>query len=272
MIRALFYSTLLFILIACDPSKEVVNVPWYISERDADFSNYSAVDTLKKYDKISLNKVQNKANFLVFLSDLNYLNGKSQKGNQLIEAAFEADSVTLCNKYAVPLSRYLFRDSPYRKTSVPGVFSGNFDQYVSTYTKCMDNEELKRPEAPDQTFLKEHLWVRYLRILDQWYRIPNKREFDLDKQLKNDKYCQDKLDEIFQNKEYPSIKDIRSTLRTLILHSENCEWSHRWLKKYIAAFKDDKFLSKHLDHFLYRSSCREEQQTIDLIQKTQSEL
>jgi len=239
---------------------------------DTDFSNYSVIDTLQKYDEIDIEQAQNKANILAFLSDLNYLSGNIEEGNKLIEAAFEADSLALCEEYAVPLSKYLLRESPYRKTSVPGIFKGNFDQYISVYTKCINHEGLKRSEPSELISLSDYLWLNYIRILDQWYRIANKREMDGERQREYDKYCQDKLDEIFEGKAYPGTRDLRGILNVMILHSEDCDWSYKWLKKYIEAYKDDKFLSRHLNHFLYRSTCRDNQKTIDLINKTLSKI
>lgn len=273
MIRILIYSLLSSIVFtACKSTEKIIDVPWYISESNADFSTYSVTDTLQKYDKINLKEVKNKANFLAFLSDLNYLNDRPEKGDELIKAAFEVDSLGLCKEYVVPLSRYLFKNTPYRKTSIPGVFTSNFDQYTSIYTKCIDHVELKHPKSSEQTFLKEYLWIKYIIILDQWYRIVNKREFDSDGQLKYDKYCRDKLDEIFRDREYPGIKDVRDDLNTIIFHSEDCEWSHRWLKIYIKSYKNDKFLSRHLKHFLYRSTCKDKPETVNLIKATLLEL
>ena len=196
MIRTLLYWTILLLTFtSCKTEKETVNVPWYISENDTDFANYSFADTLQKYNKINPERVENKANFLAFLSDLNYLNDNKKEGDKLIEAAFEVDSLELCERYTLPLSKYLFRQSPYRKTSIPGIFKNNFDQYISIYTKCTDHVELKRPKSSEFISLKDRLWLDYIRILDQWYRA-NKREREMDgeKQREYDKYCRNKLD------------------------------------------------------------------------------
>jgi len=270
--RILFCSFLL-IFVACKAEKEVLDLPWYISESDADFPNYSVIDTLRKYDKIDIDRVENKANFLAFLSDLNYLNNNTQEGNELIEAAFEADSLELCYRYALPLSKYLFKQNPYRKTSIPGIFKHNFDQYISIYTKCAAHEKLKSPKSSELINLEDRLWIEYIMVLDQWYR-PHKREMNGEKQSEYDKYCRDKLDEIFENKPFPSVRDISIAVRVMIIHSVDCDWSYKWLKKYIAAYKDDKLLSKQLRHFLTyeNSACRNEPEIVELVEKTLSEL
>ncbi len=274
MIRTLTYLMLLFLIFAsCKTEKKVINVPWYVSVNDTDFANYSFADTLKKYQKIDIERVQNKANFLAFLSDLNYLNDNVEEGDKLIEAAFEADSIELCKRYTLRLSKYLFKANPYRKTSIPGIFKKNFDQYAAVYIKCADHTELKGFEPSDLIRLEDRLWLAYLSVLDQWYRV-HKREMNGEKQREYDRYCRSKLDEIFGDKTYPKVRKIKSNLSTLIIHSEDCDWSYKWLKKYIETYKDDKLLSKYLRHLLKYEGCPcgKDPKIIEIVEKTLSEL
>ena len=238
------------------PSYQTISIPWYISKPAMSEATYNVQDTLDKYLAL---KETNSPSYHSFLSDLYYLSGNKDEGQQHLKKAFELDSLAFCKYYIIPIYKYVSQSRPEREMSIPVIIEHDFEYFI----ELVQISGYKNPKLADKLTTSEihqdYLKLNMLNIFDQWYRIPT-RTFDRERQLIYDNYCQEYLDKFFYSKSFVNTPDARGNINAIILHAENCEWSGRWIKKYYEELVDYSRIKNHLQHYLYRSSCRENEE------------
>lgn len=258
ILRLLIFAT----IISCKVKKYDVNVPWLIQvEFDGDIPYRSTIqDSIKKYETLKVKNVNNRSNYYAFLANLIFLdNPTSKKIPELITWSFEADSVQFCQNIIKPCYSYLIKDNPKRNYEPPFLIEHDFSLLLGYLDRCqsccVDSasfEKLKKVQNKNY-----YLSLQWLSLNDQKYRIPG-RETKRYLQVEIDSLNQLALDSLLLKYGEPNEEVFRSTIYVSILHSEDCEWTKKWLKIYMDNYHDTRFFDKHMNHFLYRSTCSNE--------------
>lgn len=246
-----YYILSLFFLYGCiHNTPKPVNmdeIPWYISMPDSVIMHYNVRDSLDRFFRY-FNKKTSPHNVICYLADLEYSNGNIEKARQLLEKSLDEDLDKTVENYLMPIYDYLFIKRPQRLNSIPPIVMKDF-----THFAILCQKYLSEKRSPVDYHL---ILLGKIRVLDQWFRVPQ-REMNPDIQIKYDSICQSILDSEFYTIDLSTLNKSRDMFYVVILHAMDCKWTERWIMKYAEDFKNDKFIIEHLNHFLYRSDCRD---------------
>lgn len=266
--RIIFRYIILVLLITSCQNQEVtkLDVPWYINERikTGYIENYNFIDSLSKYKGFRDFKLVNKAKYNSYITDLEFKTNSKTKSELLkqIDYSYNEDRELFCDKLIVPALKYVTPSNrPDRRYSKPYVIDLDFDYFIK---KCKDCKLLS-----DSLPLKMQigkLKLSNIMLKDQWYRIPNRimnqelqTQYDIENRHELDKMYYDNLLQLDDKK-------IRSNIYILLLHSDDCEWTTKWLKIYFEHCSSYEKYTDNLQHFLWRSSCKDEE-TIKMVKE-----
>lgn len=248
----LFFFLLLILICGCRHNKNhqinIDDVPWYISISDNDLRSFNAQDSLSKYSNYLDSNKDIYPNINCYLADLKYLNGNKEKARKLISRSFNKDLEQTVENYLISIYNYLVLDRPHRHYSKPPILIEDFEHFVALCHKYLSEKGL----IVDY----EVLLLKKINILDQWYRTPN-RKYVEEAQLEYDMVCQAVMDSELYSINLSTLNNARNIIFVVILHAKDCEWVERWIIKYADDFRNNEFLIKYLNHFLYRSDCRD---------------
>lgn len=265
--KNLLYIGLVFLVASCK-NQEVkeLNVPWYISKRikTGNIENYHFADSLLKYKTYQNTKLSNRARYNSYITDLEFKTKNKTKSEllQQLEKLYHQDKKMFCDNLIEPALKYVKpAKNPERRYSKPYIIDLDFDYFIN---KCVDCNLLSDSMNINMQIGK--LTLSNIMLKDQWYRIPN-RTHNPDLQSQYDNENRAELDKIYTNK---SLKlddhEIRSAIYILLLHSENCKWTRKWLRIYFEHSSNDEQYIDNLNHFIWRSSCNDEE-TIDMVKE-----
>jgi hypothetical protein len=245
----ILFASCLF-LFSCKKEPTAIDVPWQISLDDSQAINYSVSDTLEKYNNIDADDVINKAQFLSFMANLKAMAKDSVHVKEYLREAFKIDSAGVCKNLLEPIHKYLLLERPDRNTSMSPILDYEMDYVIELFKKCnFQIPERKQVSEENARFL---YWWSYIRVRDQWFRVPQ-READWDVQTRIDEENQKIFDQIFTEKKFPKEKYFETGLQVLLLHSNNADWTYKWLKFYLDTNKVDSKTYMFVSHFNNRS-------------------
>jgi len=254
------YIILVFLISSCQ-NQEVkkLDVPWYISERikTGDIENYNFMDSLSKYKIYQDFKLSNKAKYNSYITDLEFKTKNKSKSELIkqIDYSYNENKEMFCNKLIAPSLEYVKPiQRPDRRYSKPYVIDLDFDYFIK---RCMDCKLLSDSIALNMQIGK--LKLSNIMLKDQWYRIPN-RIMNQELQTQYDNENRKELDKIYTDNFLKlNDKEIRSNIYILLLHSDDCEWTRKWLRIYFKHCSNYEKYIDNLNHFLWRSSCKDEE-------------
>ena len=223
--------------------------PWYISLHDSLLYQIDLKNELQDYSNLSKSSISENTKYLCYMADLNYVNNETSTARELLNSALKNDSIGVVQNYLQPIYKYLVRDRPDRRKSIPPIVDYDFDHFVELYHDNISTEL-------DYYELFSNLATCKIRLYDQWYRVP-RREFVMYKQDDLDSLTQVLMDDYFLDTDISQLEHSRSTFSAVILHSKDCDWSKKWILKYFESFKDRDFMKRQLTHYLWRSECRD---------------
>lgn len=252
LLMKIFY---IFLAISClfsscqkDPVR--VDIPWLISLGDSEIVNYKVADTLKKYNGIDADNVINKAQFLSFKANLSAMAKDSTSVRKYLYKAFSIDSTGVYENLLAPIHSYLVQDRPDRKTKMSPILDYELDYVIDLFEKC--NLQVPEGKKVEKENSRLFYWFCYIRLRDQWYRVPQ-READWETQTKIDIENQKLFDQIFIGKNFPEENYFKWFLQVLLLHSDNADWTFKWLNVYLDTFENDQQTLSFISHFNNRS-------------------
>ncbi len=234
-----------------------LDVPYFVKLRvDKDgTAPYAYQDSLAIYQAIKTKHISNPSPYFSYLANLQCatMSVDSTAIRSLVERSIQADSITFCKELIRPAYDYLLEGRPHRRYAIPYILDFDFDYFFELKKACIT---CCTSSMPEETLQEEYvdLYMGYIKIRDQWHRIPS-RQSNRAKMLQLDAENRQLLDKLFKQRPLPSKTALRSLLFTFILHSEDCDWTERWLKKYMANYRGYKNYKDNLQHFLWRSSC-----------------
>lgn len=243
-------TLLSFLLLGCESNSVEVDVPWFLSMSDADLSSYNISDTLQKYDGYPIENVINKAQFLSFKTNLSAMAKDSVHAKKYLHMAVKEDSSAICKNLAEPLSHYLGERGPTRENSIPPILDYELDYLIDLFYSCGDQTIKKRNLSRENERL--FYWMRYIRLRDDWYRSPN-RKSDWDLQTKIDIENQKLFENLFLVNEYHKENFFKGILMLLVAHSNDVDWTSKWLEFYFDTYKNEPQTPVFIRQFRNRS-------------------
>ena len=249
-------------LFSCIKVPITIDVPWQIALNDSQAVNNMVADTLEKYNNIDADDVVNKAQFLSFMANLKAMAKDSVYVKEYLQEAFNIDSAGVCENLLKPIHKYLLLERPDRKTTMSPILDYEMDYVIELFKKC--NFQIpERKEVSDENarFL---YWWSYIRVRDQWFRVPQ-READWDVQTRIDEENQKLFDQIFTEKNFPEDEYFENSLQVLMLHSDNADWTYKWLKFYLDDKKADSKTYIFVKHFSNRSYVSEDPRISEVV-------
>lgn len=256
---------LCLLMYSCQSQEKIsLEIPWYVKQRvkDDGVYHYNFQDSLKKYSAIHPKQVINKGNYFSYLANLHYESNTrdSIKTRQFLEKAYQEDTSGFCIHLIQPSYQYLKPNGrPHRRYTMPFILDYDLEYFLEKAEACKNCPDYQVEEAIDTLeYSRLLLYSSYISIRDQWYRIPS-RTANPDKQTEFDQVNRALMNRLYENNPLPGDdQEIRANIWTLILHSDDCEWTKKWLGIYMATYKGHKRYAEHLNHFLWRSSCNNE--------------
>ena len=260
---------LLFILSSCS---EVVhkdsNIPWYINERikDGTIRNYSYADSLTKYQALNNSEITDLNKYKSYLIDLEVkIGGKSSEElKNEFELLFRNDKNTICEKLIKPGLKYISPSSrPDRRYSRPYITAIDMDYFIDKCIECdLIEDSLRTPYEIGKLHLSN------IGLKDQWFRMPS-RKMIREIQETYDVQNMEKVDELFETNALNLADEyVSHEIYILLLHSEDCNWTKKWIKIFIENCRNQSRYKRQLNHFLRRSVCEQS----DIIQMVKSEI
>lgn len=256
MKNSLLLLTILLFISCTQPKISDAPIPWYINERikTGEIENYNFRDSLNKYQ--SNVKISNHSKYKSYLTDLQYKLGIKDNYELLanLEEVFKLDSIEFCNKLIKPSLEYIQpSDRPFRRYSKPYIIDLDFDFFID---KCLVCGYIENKDSLQFEIGRLHL--SHIMLKDQWYRIPHRTQ-RLSLQDQYDKENRIQIDALHKtNSLNLSDEETRSNVFALLLHSTDCVWTRKWLKIYFDNCSNYKKYTSDLEHFLWRSSCKDE--------------
>jgi len=239
-----------FFFFSCKKEPIIIDVPWQISLDASQAVNYSVSDTLAKYNTIGVDDVINKAQFLTFMSNLKAMAKDSVQIRENLREAFKIDSISVCENLLKPIHKYLLLERPDRNTTMSPILDYEMDYVIELFKKC--NFQIPERKEVSEENARLLYWCSYIIIRDQWFRVPQ-READWDVQTKIDEENQKIFEQIFTEKNFPKEQNFKEILQVLLLHSNNAEWTFKWLKTYLNLYEMDPQTFSFITHFNNRS-------------------
>lgn len=251
-----------FFFISCKKDPITVDVPWQISLGDFQSISYSVSDTLEKYNNIDADNVINKAQFLSFMANLKAMAKDSVYIKENLREAFIIDSTAVCENLLKPIHKYLLLEEPARSTTMSPILDYEMDYVIELFKKC--NFQIPKRKQVDEENARFFYWLSYIRVRDQWFRVPQ-READWDVQTRIDFENQKILDQIFTVENYPNHQYFKEILMVLLLHSDNADWTFKWLKTYLDVYEMDSQTFGFINHFNNRSYVSDDPRIRELV-------
>lgn len=239
-----------FLLYSCKREPVIVDVPWQISLDDSQVVNYNIPDTLAKYNTIDVDDIINKAQFLSFMANLKAMAKDSVNVKENLREAFRIDSAGVCENLLKPIHKYLLLERPDRSTTMSPILDYEMDYVIELFKKC--NSQIPERKEVSEENARLLYWCSYIIIRDQWFRVPQ-READWDVQTRIDEENQKIFDQIFTEKNFPKEQNFKEILQVLLLHSNNADWTLKWLKTYLNVYEMDPQTFSFITHFNNRS-------------------
>ncbi len=263
--RLFCHALLLVFLIfpACQAQEnEILKVPWFVQQRvyNEGLDAYAYQDSLRRYGDLSIEEVINESNYYSYLANLIYAASPERKNEikQLLEAAFNADSIGFCANHIEKVYNYLKPiNRPHRRYSMPFIVDFNLNYFLELRQRCevccSGNDSYE--EIKELNYKDLFLSIAYISLRDQWHRIPQRKP-EPEKQIEFDSLNRVLLDTLITKYELPKgDKKIRSTIFVSLLHSTDCDWTDKWIKIYMDYYRGYEKYESHLKHFLWRSDC-----------------
>ena len=261
--------SLFFILSSCS---EVVHkdssIPWYINERikDGTIRNYSYADSLTKYQALNNSEIADLNKYKSYLIDLEVKIG--DKSNEELKNEFEVlfrnDKDTICEKLIKPGLKYISPSGrPDRRYSRPYITAIDMDYFIDKCIECdLIEDSLRTPYEIGKLHLSN------IGLKDQWFRMPS-RKMIREIQETYDVQNMERVDELFETNALNLADEyVSHEIYILLLHSEDCNWTKKWIKIFIDNCSSQSKYKRQLGHFLNRSVCEQK----DLIQMVENEL
>ena len=259
-IKIALLSVLLF---GCEPKKVEVDVPWFISLSDADLNTYSISDSINKYDELHIENVTNKAQLLSYKANLSAMAKDSVNAKKYLLLAVKEDSTAICQNLVEPLSRYLGDSGPNRENSIPGILDYELDYLINLFYSCGSQVVKKRNLSPENERL--FYWMRYIRLRDNWYRNPM-RETNLDLQRKIDSENRKLFENLFLVQEYHKENYFKGILMLLLAHSDDVDWTIKWLRFYFDNYGNEPHNSVFIREFKNGSPILNNPEIIEILE------
>ena len=260
---------MLLVLSACgEGTVKDSNIPWYISERikDGTVQNYNYPDSLKKYQELSSKEISNQNKYKSYIVDLEFRigNKSTEKLKSEFELLFKSDKATICDEIIKPGLAYISpNDRPSRRYSRPYITALDIDYFID---KCLECNLIEDSLSTPQEIAKLHL--SNISLNDQWFRMPSRKKMP-EIQQQYDLQNLEKVDQLYKSRTL-NLNDeyVRHIIYILLLHSEDCAWTKKWLEIYFENCNDYPKYKDNLNHFLRRSICEGD----DIVRMVKNEL
>lgn len=228
--------------------------PFLILVSSVEDYSYNVEDTLKKYSVYDAKELgrNTEVNFSCFMSNLWSIEGDTIKASKYLLRALALDRGVVCDRVIAPIVAYLDDERPHRSYNMPSLLITNFGLFLDATSMCGLLDSMSSESKQSYELI---LRIRYLSLLDQWYRVPE-RDYNQVVQDSLDIYCRRELDRLYDSQPIPTdILEVQSVIYVVLLHSKDCLWTKKWLQRYYRLYEKSKFMEKHLSHFIWRSDC-----------------
>ncbi len=249
---------ILISLWSCNSESKELDIPWHVQEKinkEREF-NYNFKDSLNKYESYNENKIKNLGNFYSYMSNLKFANNRTlEEAILLLEKSTKVDMVGFCDNLIYESYDYLKPNGrPSRRYTMPFILDLDIEYFIRKLKECNQvNGIILSPQE------ELELRMSYIMLKDQWFRIPD-RKANPEMQSQFDEENRNDLNKLFEDFDYTTAtKELRENIYILLLHSTDCLWTKKWLNIYMNHFKNYDKYENHLKHFLWRSSCDDQE-------------